>query len=95
MLNYRRNGGFMARIPLASDEQCQIRNSQMAERGISKAEAYTQFMPNMSRLLSVRADIGVPFGELFSRLMADPARLTRLQREMIAVVTSQANRCQY
>jgi len=85
----------MARIPLASDEQCQIRNSQMAERGVSKAEAYTQFMPNMSRLLSVRADIGVPFGELFSRLMADPARLTRLQREMIAVVTSQANRCQY
>ena len=85
----------MARIPLASDQQCQIRNSQMAERGVSKAEAYTQFMPNMSRLLSVRTDIGVPFGELFARLMADPARLTRLQREMIAVVTSQANRCQY
>ena len=85
----------MTRISLASDEQCQLRNSRMAERGVSKAEAYTQFMPNMGRLLSVRTDIGVPFGELFARLMADPARLTRLQREMIAVVTSQANRCRY
>jgi hypothetical protein len=52
-------------------------------------------MPNMGRLLSVRTDIGVPFGELFARLMTDPARLTRLQREMIAVVTSQANHCHY
>ncbi len=85
----------MARIPLASDEQCQTRNSQMAQRWVGKAEAYTQFMSNMSRLLSVRADIGVPFGELFALLMADPARLTRLQREMIAVVTSQANPCRY
>jgi len=85
----------MTRIPLASEQQCQIRNSQMAERGVTKAEAYTQFMPNMGRLLSVRTDIGVPFGELFARLMTDPARLTRLQREMIAVVTSQANRCHY
>ena len=85
----------MTRIPLASEQQCQIRNSQMAVRGVTKAEAYTQFMPNMGRLLSVRTDIGVPFGELFARLMTDPARLTRLQREMIAVVTSQANRCHY
>ncbi len=85
----------MARITLASEEQCRIRNSQMAERGVSKAEAYTHFMPNMTRLLSIRPDVGVPFGELFARLMTDPSRLTRLQREMIAVVTSQANRCHY
>ena len=85
----------MTRILLPSDQQCQIRNSQMAERGVTKAEAYPQFMPNMGRLLSVRTDIGVPFGKLFARLMTDPARLTWLQREMIAVVTSQANCCRY
>ncbi|MEE2839098.1 MAG: hypothetical protein VYC91_01060 [Acidobacteriota bacterium] len=85
----------MTRISLPSDQQCQIRNSQMAERRVTKAKAYTQFMPNMGRLLSVQTDIGVPFGKLFARLMTDPARLTRLQREMIAVVTSQANRCRY
>ena len=67
----------------------------MAERGVTKAETYTQFMPNMGRLLSVRTDIGVPFGELFAQLMTDPARLTRLQRGMIAVFTPQANRCAY
>jgi len=67
----------------------------MAERGIKRSAAYTQFVPNMSRLLSIKPEIGIPFGELFARLMTEPARLTRLQREMIAVVSAQANRCHY
>ena len=40
----------MARIPLASDEECAVRNSKIAERGVSRAAAYTQFVPNMGRL---------------------------------------------
>ena len=85
----------MARIRLASDEECALRNSKMAERGVSRADAYTQFVPNMGRLLSLRPEIGVPFGELFGVLMVKPAGLTRIQREMIAIVASRANRCHY
>ncbi len=85
----------MARIPLASDEECAVRNSRMAERGVSRADAYTQFVPNMGGLLSIRPDIGVPFGELFGVLMVEPGGLTRTQREMIAIVASRANRCHY
>ncbi len=88
-------GVGMARIPLASDEECAVRNSRMAERGVSRAAAYTQFVPNMGRLLSIRPDIGVPFGELFGVLMVEPGGLTRAQREMIAIVASRANRCHY
>jgi len=88
-------GVEMTRIRLASDEECAVRNSRMAERGVSKADAYTQFIPNMGRLLSIRPDIGVPFGELFGVLMVEPGGLTRTQREMIAIVASRANRCHY
>ncbi len=88
-------GVEMARIRLASDEECAVRNSKMAERGVSRADAYTQFVPNMGRLLSIRPEIGVPFGELFGVLMVAPGGLTRTQREMIAVVASRANRCFY
>jgi alkylhydroperoxidase/carboxymuconolactone decarboxylase family protein YurZ len=85
----------MARIRLASDEECTLRNSKMAERGVSRADAYTQFVPNMGRLLSIHPEIGVPFGELFGVLMVEPGGLTRAQREMIAIVASRANQCHY
>ncbi len=90
-----RKGVEMARIRLASDEDCAVRNLKMAERGVSRANAYTQFVPNMGGLLSIRPEIGVPFGELFGVLMVEPGRLTRTQREMIAIVASGANRCHY
>ena len=63
----------MGRILIASDEQCPTRNSQVTERGVSKAKAYTKIMPNMSRLLSGITDIGVPFGEQFAQPIEDPA----------------------
>ena len=85
----------MVRIRLASDEVCAVGNPKMVERGVSRADAYTQFVPNMDRLLSIRSEIGVPFGESFGVLMVEPAGLTRTQRDMIAIVASRANRCHY
>ena len=53
------------------------------------------FVPNIFKASSLNADILQAQIGLFSTLMAGPSNLTRAQREMIALVVSQTNRCRY
>lgn len=86
----------MPRFRMASDEEAAALRPQLAtERGLHWAQAYTRFPTNMGKLLLSRPAYGGPFLELFQRLMWDAGPLTRQQREMVALVVSRANRCQY
>jgi len=53
------------------------------------------FVPNIFKASSLNTDILQAQIGLFSTLMAGPSNLTRAQREMIALVVSQTNRCRY
>lgn len=53
------------------------------------------FVPNIFKASSLNEDILQAQVGLFSALMAGPSNLTRPQREMIALVVSQTNRCRY
>ena len=86
----------MPRLRIASDEEAIALRSQLAsERTMHWAQAYTQFPTNMGKLLLSRPAYGGPFLDLFQRLMWEAGPLTRQQREMIAMVVSRANSCQY
>jgi uncharacterized peroxidase-related enzyme len=53
------------------------------------------FVPNIFKASSLNADILQAQVGLVSALMVGPSNLTRVQREMIALVVSQTNRCRY
>ncbi|MBI3329549.1 MAG: carboxymuconolactone decarboxylase family protein [Nitrospinae bacterium] len=53
------------------------------------------FVPNIFKTSSLNTDILQAQIGLFSTLMASPSNVTRAQREMIALVVSQTNRCRY
>lgn len=53
------------------------------------------FVPNISRLLGVTPRHFVEWWRYFDDLMRGPSKLTKTQREMIAVVVSAEARCPY
>lgn len=53
------------------------------------------FVPNVLRAYSFNQDKLRAFSQLYNTLMLGPSKLTKLEREMIAVVVSSANRCFY
>lgn len=53
------------------------------------------FVPNVLRTYSFNQDKLRAFSQLYNTLMLGPSKLTKLEREMIAVVVSSANRCFY
>ncbi len=52
-------------------------------------------VPNVLRTYSFNQDKLRVFSQLYNALMLAPSRLSKLEREMIAVVVSSANRCFY
>ena len=52
-------------------------------------------VPNVLRTFSVNQDKLRAFGQYYNTLMLGESRLSKLEREMIAVVVSSANRCFY
>lgn len=52
-------------------------------------------VPNVLRTYSYNQDKLRAFAKLYNTLMLAPSKLTKLEREMIAVVVSSANRCFY
>ena len=53
------------------------------------------FVPNVLRTYSFNQDKLRAFSQLYNSLMLGPSKLTKLEREMVAVVVSSANRCFY
>ena len=53
------------------------------------------FVPNIFRVFALRPEHLVRWWTYYDHLLRGPSGLTRLQREMIAVVVSAANRCRY
>lgn len=53
------------------------------------------FVPNLHRAMSLRSHILRPLGMLITAIMHAPGALSRAQREMIAIVVSRLNRCEY
>ena len=53
------------------------------------------FVPNVARLLAISPDHFTGWWEYFDTLMRGPSGLTKIQREMIAVVVSAEARCPY
>lgn len=53
------------------------------------------FVPNIVKSTSIRPDLTQAYMRLVATLMFRPSGLTRVQREMLATVTSVANRCHY
>ena len=52
-------------------------------------------VPNIFKASSLNAELLRAQIGLFSALMTGPSNVTRAQREMIALVVSQTNRCRY
>ena len=52
-------------------------------------------MPNVLRAYSLRPQKLRNFVAMYNELMLAPSGLTKLEREMVAVVVSSANRCYY
>lgn len=52
-------------------------------------------VPNVLRTYSVNQDKLRAFGQYYNTLMLGESRLSKLEREMVAVVVSSANRCFY
>ncbi len=50
---------------------------------------------NILKINSLKPDFMRSFLALYQQLMLGPSRLTRAQREMIAVVVSKTNSCHY
>ena len=81
----------VAWLPLPSaDELPQVADEMM--RPISDKVG---FVPNIARLLAVTPDHFVGWWRYFDELMRGPSRLSKTQREMIAVVVSVEGRCPY
>lgn len=53
------------------------------------------FVPNVLRTYSFNQDKLRAFSQLYNSLMLGPSKLSKLEREMVAVVVSSANRCFY
>ena len=53
------------------------------------------FVPNVLRTYSFNQDKLRAFSQLYNSLMLGPSELSKLEREMVAVVVSSANRCFY
>ncbi len=53
------------------------------------------FVPNVFRFLALRPEHLLRWWSYYDHLMRGPSGLTKVQREMIAVVVSAANRCHY
>ncbi len=53
------------------------------------------FVPNVFRTLSLKPQRLRDFMQLFNEIMLSDSRLSKLEREMVAVVVSSANRCYY
>ena len=53
------------------------------------------FVPNVLRTYAFNQDKLRAFSQLYNTLMLGPSRLTKLEREMIAVVVSAENECRY
>ena len=53
------------------------------------------FVPNVLRTYSFNQDKLRAFSQLYNSLMLGPSALSKLEREMVAVVVSSANRCFY
>ena len=53
------------------------------------------FVPNVFQTLSLKPQRLRDFMQLFNEIMLSPSRLSKLEREMVAVVVSSANRCYY
>lgn len=53
------------------------------------------FVPNVLRTYSFNQEKLRAFSQLYNSLMLGPSKLTKLEREMVAVVVSSANRCFY
>ncbi|WP_413717427.1 peroxidase-related enzyme [Silicimonas sp. MF1-12-2] len=53
------------------------------------------FVPNVLRTYAFNQDKLRAFSQLYNSLMLGPSKLSKLEREMVAVVVSSANRCFY
>ena len=53
------------------------------------------FVPNVFQALSLKPQRLRDFMQMFNEIMLSESRLTKLEREMIAVVVSSVNRCYY
>ncbi len=61
----------------------------------AKCEEKLGFVPNVLKAYSFSEAKLRPFSDLYNDLMLGDSRLTKLEREMIAVVVSSANHCYY
>jgi uncharacterized peroxidase-related enzyme len=78
-------------IPVPSPERLPAEAAD-AIRDVSDAIG---FVPNIARLLGVTPRHCVAWWRYFDELMRGPSKLTKTQREMIAVVVSAEARCPY
>lgn len=61
----------------------------------AKAEAKLGFVPNVLSAYSLKPERLRNFMRMYNEIMLAPSGLSRLEREMVAVVVSSANRCYY
>lgn len=61
----------------------------------AKCEEKLGFVPNVFATLSLKPQRLRDFMAMFNEIMLSESRLSRLEREMVAVVVSSANRCYY
>ena len=76
-------------VPGLSDMPADIRERLLA------VQEKSGFIPNVFLVLAHRADEFRAFFAYHDALMDKPANLTKAEREMIVVATSNANQCQY
>ncbi|HZH27861.1 MAG TPA: peroxidase-related enzyme [Azospirillaceae bacterium] len=65
------------------------------EAYFAKCREKLGFVPNVLRSYTLKPEKLKAFVEFYDELMLAPSGLTKLEREMIAVVVSSANRCYY
>lgn len=53
------------------------------------------FVPNVIKSTTIRPELTQAYVRMAATLMFGPSELTRVQREMLATVTSVASRCRY
>jgi uncharacterized peroxidase-related enzyme len=65
------------------------------QKFFAKCDEKLGFVPNVLRAYSFNADKLANFMAMYNELMLSPSGLTKLEREMIAVVASSINHCFY
>jgi uncharacterized peroxidase-related enzyme len=65
------------------------------QKYFAKCDEKLGFVPNVLRAYSFNADKLYNFMTMYNELMLGPSGLSKLEREMIAVVTSSVNHCFY